>query len=103
MRGRRKMKRSIAFFLLAFLAHAVWAREIHVSVAGNDSNDGSPSQPYKTISAAARKAQPGDVITVHAGTYRERVTPPRGGESDAKRITYQAGAGEAAVIKGSEV
>jgi hypothetical protein len=36
--------------------------------------------------AAAAVAQPGDVITVHAGIYRERVTPPRGGNSDSERI-----------------
>ncbi|MGZ5439046.1 MAG: right-handed parallel beta-helix repeat-containing protein, partial [Candidatus Aminicenantales bacterium] len=46
---------------------------------------------------------PGDVITVHAGTYRERVSPPRGGLSDARRITYQAAAGEKVEIKGSEI
>jgi hypothetical protein len=79
------------------------AREFHVSVEGNDNNDGSLTRPYRTISAAARVAQPGDVITVHEGTYRERVTPPRGGASDARRIVYQAAAGETAVIKGSEV
>ena len=33
-------------------------------------------------SAAARLVQPGDVITVHEGVYRERVNPPRGGASD---------------------
>jgi alpha-L-arabinofuranosidase len=60
-------------------------------------------RPLKTISAAAELAQPGDVITVHAGIYRERVSPPRGGESDAKRITYQAAPGEKVVITGSEV
>ena len=48
-------------------------------------------------------AQPGDVITVHAGTYRERVTPPRGGLSDSQRIVYQAAPGEEVIIKGSEV
>jgi hypothetical protein len=79
------------------------AIEIHVSVEGNDANDGSAWKPLRTISAAARMAQAGDVITVHAGTYRERVTPRRGGESDAKRITYQAAAGETVEIKGSEV
>src|SRR5450759_495943 len=97
------MKTSIALFLLALLTHAASAREFHVTVRGNDHYDGSSSAPYKTISAAARVAQPGDVITVHAGTYRERVTPPRGGESDAKRIVYQAAAGEKVAIKGSEV
>jgi len=74
----------------------------HVSVKGNDANDGSKSRPFKTISAAARIAQPGEVITVHEGVYRERVTPPRGGESDKKRITYQAAPGEKVVITGSE-
>jgi alpha-N-arabinofuranosidase len=53
--------------------------------------------------AAARLAQPADVIIVHEGTYRERVTPPRGGESDARRIVYQAAVGETVTIEGSEV
>jgi alpha-N-arabinofuranosidase len=55
-----------------------------------------------TISAAAALAQPGDVITVHAGIYRERVTPPRGGPSDARRIVYQAAPGERVKITGAE-
>src|ERR1017187_9843311 len=92
-----------AALLLVLLGQAAYARELHVSVNGNDSNDGSPSRPYRTISAAAALAQPGDAVTVHEGTYRERVTPPRGGESDTKRIVYQAAPGEKAVIKGSEV
>ena len=91
----------IFFALLPVSAHA---REYHVSAAkGGDSNDGSARSPLKTISAAARLAQPGDTITVHEGTYRERITPPRGGESDSRRIVYQAAEGETAVIKGSEV
>ena len=40
---------------------------------------------------------------MHEGVYRERIKPPRGGESDAKRIVYQAAAGEKVEIKGSEV
>ena len=75
----------------------------HVSVSGNDANDGSASRPIKTISAAARLAQPGEVITVHEGVYRERINPPRGGESDTMRIVYQAAPGEKVEIKGSEV
>ncbi|MHC4687709.1 MAG: DUF1565 domain-containing protein, partial [Planctomycetota bacterium] len=80
------MKKLALIVLVGLLAHSLSAREYHVSVNGSDKNDGSASKPYKTISAAAQVAQPGDVITVHKGTYRERVTPPRGGESDAKRI-----------------
>ncbi len=79
------------------------SREYHVSVHGDDANDGSPASMLRTISAAALRAQPGDVITVHEGVYRERVAPPRGGESDTKRITYQAAPGERVEIKGSEI
>ena len=99
----RRVNRSVSLLLLGLLSLAAPAKELHVSVNGNDHNDGSSSKPYKTISAAARVAQPGDVITVHEGTYRERVTPPRGGEADARRIVYQAAAGEKVAIKGSEV
>ena len=78
-------------------------KEYHVSVNGNDDNDGSLPKPFKTIMAAANEAMPGDVITVHAGIYREQVTPPRGGNSDNERIVYQAAPGEKVFIKGSEV
>ena len=78
-------------------------RGFHVSVHGDDAHDGSADHPLRTISAAARRATPGDVITVHEGVYRERVDPPRGGTSDARRITYQAAPGEEVVLKGSEL
>jgi len=76
-------------------------REYHVSPNGDDRNEGTPGAPLKTISAAALLAQPGDVVTVHAGTYRESINPPRGGESDECRIVYQAAPGEVVEIKGS--
>jgi len=79
------------------------ATEYHVSTTGIDGNLGSKSKPFKTISAAAQIAKPGDTITVHEGTYRERINPPRGGTSDDKHIVYQAADGEKVVIKGSEV
>jgi len=97
------MQKLVILLMLTLVACAASAKEFHVSVKGNDRNDGSSSAPFKAISAAARVAQPGDVITVHEGTYRERITPPRGGTSDEKRIVYQASPGEKVVIKGSEV
>lgn len=78
-------------------------REYHVAVTGNDTNSGTSGNPFQTISAAAAVAAPGDVITVHEGIYRERISPPRGGVSDAIRITYQAAPGERVEIKGSEL
>lgn len=79
------------------------AREYHVAVSGDDSFPGTVEQPLRTISAAAELAQPGDVITVHSGTYREWVRPPRGGTSEDRRIIYQAAPHEKIWIKGSEV
>jgi alpha-L-arabinofuranosidase len=78
-------------------------REYHVSVKGSDSNDGTLSRPFRTIMAAVNLAMPGDVITVHAGVYREQITPLRGGTSENERIVYQAAKGEKVEIKGSEI
>jgi len=88
---------------LIVLSGPVRAREYHVSVKGNDTKTGTAAAPFRTISRAAESARPGDVITVHEGVYRERIKPPRGGQSDQKRIVYRAAPGEKAIIKGSEV
>jgi len=85
-----------------FTGSVLFATEYHVSVKGSDRNAGSIEKPFKTIQAAANKSQPGDTVTVHAGTYREWINPPRGGESNEKRITYRAAPGEKVEIKGSE-
>jgi len=88
---------------LAASAVTLHATEFHVATSGNDANRGTKSAPLHTIQRAAELAQPGDVISVHAGTYRERINPPRGGTSDRQRIVYQAARGEQVEIKGSEV
>jgi alpha-N-arabinofuranosidase len=89
--------------IMLLLPGAIQALEYHVSVKGDDTNKGTAEAPFKTISRAAEEAQPGDFITVHQGTYRERINPPRGGRSDQRRIVYQVNPGDEAIIKGSEV
>lgn len=78
------------------------AREIHVAKTGSDSAPGSTAQPYLTVSRAASRAEPGDTVIIHAGTYREWVRPARGGTEESKRITYRAAPGEEVLVKGSE-
>ena len=90
-----------ALTVFAF-ASSTWAREFHVATNGIDSNPGTPDEPLRTIQRGAELAQPGDTVTVHQGVYRERITPSRGGESDARCIVYQAAPGEKVVVKGSE-
>jgi hypothetical protein len=91
------------FIIVLTLSSGIYARELHVSPRGSDTYEGSASFPLKTISAAANLAEAGDIITVHEGIYRERITPPRGGESDVKRIVYRAAGDGKVEIKGSEV
>lgn len=99
-----KILKIISFLLLACtLGCSEGIREYHVAVTGDDSNSGSVSKPFKTISAAARIAQAGDIVTVHAGTYREYVIPVNGGTGENNRIVYQAAPEEKVYLKGSEV
>ena len=58
----------IAAGLLVATTLATRAAELHVATDGNDANRGTKAAPLRTIQRAADLAQPGDVITVHAGS-----------------------------------
>ena len=88
-----KLKVLSFLFLMICMGCSERFHEYHVAVTGNDSNVGSRSNPFKTISEAARKAKAGDVITVHEGTYRELVIPQYGGTNETHRIVYQSAKG----------
>jgi hypothetical protein len=62
---------------------------LHVAVAGNDGNDGSSSNPWKTIQHAANSAQAGQTVIVEDGTYNEALAINRGGGPQAA-ITLRA-------------
>ncbi|MDE5419070.1 DUF1565 domain-containing protein [Labilibaculum sp. DW002] len=97
-----KNLKSIILILMLALSSIAQAKEYHVSKSGNDFNNGSIEAPFNTISKAAKIAQPGDVVTVHEGVYREWVSPFYGGMNDRNRIVYQAAENEEVWIKGSE-
>ncbi|MGA3264925.1 MAG: DUF1565 domain-containing protein, partial [Terracidiphilus sp.] len=97
----------IAFCIVPIRASAVPVQGRVWVVAQNDPHAsdqgaGTAEEPFKTISQAALLAQPGDQVLVHAGVYRERVAPVRGGE-EGLPITYTAASGESVVVRGSEV
>jgi hypothetical protein len=98
-----KTKRLQLLLITLMITFSLSAKEYHVAKTGNDKNPGSAEAPFLTIQVAANIAQPGDVITVHKGVYREWIKPPRGGDSESNRIVYQAAAGEKVEIKGSEI
>jgi hypothetical protein len=53
-----------------FDEHAVYARTLYVSTAGNDTTgDGSEARPFATLRAAGMRATPGTRVLLRAGTY----------------------------------
>jgi len=96
------MKRLLTILIALTFSIIVSAKEYHVAKSGSDLNKGTPESPFLTIQKAADIAQPGDIIIVHKGIYRERISPPRGGTSNSERISYQAAKDERVEIKGSE-
>lgn len=77
-------------------------KQYHVAVCGNDVNEGTLEQPFRTITKAAIVAMAGDTVIVHQGIYREWVNPQNGGLDQYHRIIYKVADGERVVIKGSE-
>ena len=68
----------------------------------DDAAKGTEEAPFRTISAAAALAGPGDTVRVFPGVYSERVAPARGGE-EGRPVVYEAAEFGKAVIKGSDV
>ena len=84
----------------------VWDRELHVSCAdpnASDDNDGSEAAPFRTIGRAAAMATPGTRVLIHAGTYRECVSPAAGGTDPEHMISYEAFGNGKVIVSASEV
>lgn len=94
--------KSLFMTILLVCSLMINAKDYHVAKDGSDFNTGGIETPFLTISKAAKIAQPGDVITVHAGIYREWINPSYGGVNDLNRIVYKAAENEDVWIKGSE-
>jgi hypothetical protein len=76
-------------------------RTLHVSPAGNDSNAGTdPLAPLKTIQRAADLSQPGDLVLIRPGVYRESVTIPASG-TPTQPIVFR-GTAPGAILDGAD-
>jgi hypothetical protein len=55
----------------------------------------------RTISEAAKAAEPGDTVVIHGGIYRETVTVEKSGTAE-KPIRFQAALGENVILTGAD-
>jgi hypothetical protein len=73
------------------------------AAAADDSGPGTKERPFRTVGKAAQVLQPGERVVIAEGTYREFVSPARGGSGPDKMIGYEAAPGAKVVITGSVV
>ena len=84
------------------LENRVLLSTYYVATNGSDSNAGNISKPFRTIQRAANIAQPGDVVEIRGGTYRETVRPSRSG-TGSKPITFRSYGSETVTVSGADV
>jgi hypothetical protein len=101
------MKRSKPVFLEALaillLSGNTWAVTYHVAqtAGASDANPGTSLSPLVTIQAGVNKAQPGDTVLIHTGTYRESVIVGQAGSAQAP-ITITAASDGQVTLSGAD-
>jgi parallel beta-helix repeat protein len=91
------MIRQHAISLLLVCASSLIAADRYVSTTGANSGAGSAAAPWRTIQYAASNAQPGDVVYVQGGTYREFVTFNVSGTA-AQPILFRNAPGQTVIV-----
>jgi parallel beta-helix repeat protein len=83
LKGISALKIVQFIFLTILLAVPIYAGNTYYvnGAAGNDSNPGTQSLPWKTIQKAANTLIAGDTVVIQPGTYNERVVVTRSGNS----------------------
>jgi hypothetical protein len=76
-------------------------RILYVSPTGNDAAPGTdPASPLRTIQRGANLAQPGDLVLIQPGVYRESVMVPRSGTA-TQPIVFR-GSAPGAILDGAD-
>ncbi len=105
MKSENATKPGILLCAALALATAAQAGTLVVNPAlagANDANPGSDTQPLRSISRAAALVQPGDVVTIYSGVYREQVAIKQSGTQD-QPIRFEAAPGAKVVVTGADV
>ena len=79
-------------------------RTFYVAPDGSDSYPGTVARPWKTIGKAARTLDPGDVVYIQSGVYREGVNLDwRNSGTSTHPIAYRAYPGHRPIMDGATV
>lgn len=88
----------LAVLSFTFLPKVLASGSIYfVATTGSDTNTGSESAPFKTISKAVSLVTAGDTIMVRGGTYTEKISIAKNGTSESP-IILQSAPGEAVIL-----
>ncbi|MDQ9169719.1 right-handed parallel beta-helix repeat-containing protein [Oxalobacteraceae bacterium R-40] len=92
---------AVCFFLIAIGGSIpAWGAQRHVAPShpnATDSGEGGAAHPYRSISYAMSRIQPGDTLYIAAGLYREAIIFPKRDWSSQKP-TMVAGVGEVSIL-----
>ena len=99
------MKKKYLNILILFysLSFPVFSSNYYVAPTGSNSNAGTITNPFLTITYAYTKAVAGDIIYLRAGTYREAVALVSKSGTYNKPITLTAYNGENAILSGLDI
>lgn len=91
-------KTTLLFFIIIYPLQLIFGQNIYVATNGNDSNDGSINNPYKTFSKAVSVMSAGDVCIIRAGVYNEPLIINKNGTVN-NYLTFKSAEGETVEIK----
>lgn len=77
-------------------------RILSIATDGDDNNNGSLQQPWKTFAKAVNESQAGDIIWVRGGTYKQQLAPLNSGNPD-NPIIFAAYPNETVILDGKNV
>lgn len=97
----RTLRRAVRAAVESLESRTLMSGNWFVSTTGSDANPGTLAAPFRTIQHAANLAQPGDVVEIRGGVYRETVAMTHSGTASAP-IVFQAYNNESVEIDGAD-
>jgi hypothetical protein len=103
--GVMSVKVSTLVLLLACVSVACGQSKssFYVSTAGNDSNPGTETAPWRTVQHAADTVRAGSTVNVRGGVYEELVSIKASGNATDGYITFRSYPGETAVLDAGHI